>query len=115
MAAAAVDGAAAQRMARAVGSLFGRKEPTPTDAADFAATVTADLAHDTRSEIPRLAMPAIVIGGADDPFFPEPELRETAAAIPQAELRIYPNTGHGLPKRHGKRLQDDVLKFLAAP
>jgi pimeloyl-ACP methyl ester carboxylesterase len=60
-------------------------------------------------------VPAIVIGGADDPFFPEPVLKETAAAIPKAELRIYPNTGHGLPKRHGKRLQEDVLKFLAAP
>jgi pimeloyl-ACP methyl ester carboxylesterase len=57
---------------------------------------------------------AAVFGGADDPFFPEP-LRKTAAAIPRAELRVYPHSGHGLPKRHGKQLQEHVLKFLAAP
>ncbi|HEX2362678.1 MAG TPA: hypothetical protein VHI11_11445 [Jiangellaceae bacterium] len=63
-------------MARAVGSLFGGKASTPTDAADFVATVNADLAHDTTAELSRLEMPAIVIGGADDPFFPETELRD---------------------------------------
>ena len=113
LAAAAVDGAGAQRMARTFGSVFG-KAPTQTDVADFVATVDADLAHDTTAELSRLDMPAIVIGGADDPFFPEPVLRETAALIPQAELHVYSQTGHGLPKRHGKRLQEDVLKFLRA-
>jgi pimeloyl-ACP methyl ester carboxylesterase len=115
MAAAAVDGAGTQRLARAFGSLFGGKAPTPTAAADFVATVNFDLAHDTTDELSGLEMPAIVIGGADDPFFPEPLLRETAAAIPRAELRVYPHSGHGLPKRHGKQLQEHVLKFLAAP
>lgn len=115
LATAAVDGAGAQRVARAFGTLFGGKAPTTADAAAFIALVDADLAHDTSTELSRVDVPAIVIGGADDPFFPEPLLKETAAAIPQAELRIYPNTGHGLPKRHGKRLQEDVLKFLAAP
>ena len=113
MAAAAVDGATARRIARWFGSLSG-KPPTSTDAADFITAVEADLAHDTSSSLPGLDMPAIVIGGADDPFFPEPVLRETAAAIPRAELRVYPNAGHGLPKHHGKQLQDDVLAFLAA-
>jgi pimeloyl-ACP methyl ester carboxylesterase len=112
MAAAAVDGAGAQRMARVFGSLTG-KAPTSTDAADFIASVDADLAYNTMTELPQLDLPAMVIGGTDDPFFPESVLRETANAIPRAELRIYPETGHGLPKRHGKRLQDDVLSFLA--
>ncbi len=114
MATAAVDGAGAQRLARAFGSLVGGP-PTPADAADFVATVDADLAHDTTSKLSNLKMRAIVIGGADDPFFPEPVLRETAEAIPRAELRVYPGVGHGLPKHHGKQLQQDVLTFLAAP
>ena len=114
LAAAAVDGAGVQRLARAFGSLVGRP-PTPADAADFIATVDADLAHDTTSKLSSLKMRAIVIGGAADPFFPEPVLRETAEAIPRAELRVYPGVGHGLPKHHGKQLQQDVLTFLAAP
>ena len=113
MAAAAVDGAGVKRVARAFGALSG-KSPTPTDAADFVASVDADLAHDTRPELPGLMVPTMVIGGADDPFFPAPVLHETANAMPRAELRIYPETGHGLPKRHGKRLQADVLSFLGS-
>jgi pimeloyl-ACP methyl ester carboxylesterase len=113
MAAAAVDGATARRIARWVGSMSG-KPPTSTDAADFIAAVDADLAHNTTSTLRGLDVPAIVIGGADDPFFPDPVLRETADAIARAELRVYPRTGHGLPKHHGKRLQDDVLAFLAS-
>jgi pimeloyl-ACP methyl ester carboxylesterase len=111
--AAAIDGAGAQRAARAFGSLFGGKAPTPTDAADFITLVDADLDHNAVDDLARLDMPAIVIGGADDPFFPDSVLRQTAAAIPRAELRIYPDTGHGLPKHQGKRLQEDVLSFLA--
>jgi pimeloyl-ACP methyl ester carboxylesterase len=57
-------------------------------------------------------MPAIVIGGADDQFFPDPVPRETAAAKSRAELRIYTDAGHGLPKKDGKRVQQDVLEFL---
>ena len=93
--------------------MFGGKAPTPTDAADFITLVDADLDHNAVDDLARLDMPAIVIGGADDPFFPDSVLRQTAAAIPRAELRIYPDTGHGLPKHQGKRLQEDVLSFLA--
>ena len=31
-----------------------------------------------------------------------------------AQRQQWRHTGHGLPKRYGKRLQEDVLKFLAA-
>jgi pimeloyl-ACP methyl ester carboxylesterase len=112
LAAAAVDGAIGQRMAKVLGSLSGRA-PAPTEAADFVATVDADLDHNATSELPQLEMPVVVIGGAEDPFFPEPVLRETAAQIPQGELRLYPDAGHGLPKKHSKQLQQDVLGFLA--
>ena len=112
LAAAAIDGAVAQRMAKIFGSLAGRT-PSPTEAADFLITVDADLAHNTTARLGQLARPVLVVGGSDDPFFPEPNLRETAAAIPGSTLRIYPGLGHGLPKKAGRQLQDDVSAFLA--
>jgi hypothetical protein len=41
-------------------------------------------------------------------------VRAVAQHIALAELSIYPQTDTACPKRHGKRLQEDVLKFLAA-
>jgi pimeloyl-ACP methyl ester carboxylesterase len=114
LAAAAVDGKAAQRMARSVVSLTGDAAPSPVDAADFVTTIDAVRSHDTRAWLPTLAMPALVVGGAVDPFFPEASLRETARAIPDATVHVHADTGHGLPKRGGRRMQDEVLTFLAA-
>ncbi|RZT17455.1 TAP-like protein [Kribbella sp. VKM Ac-2569] len=57
-------------------------------------------------------MPTLVVGGSDDPFFPEPVLRATADALPPATLRIYPGHGHGLPKHRARQLQHDIHTFL---
>jgi pimeloyl-ACP methyl ester carboxylesterase len=112
LAAAAVDGRPAQWVARTVLSRTGRS-PTDEEAADFVATVSADLAHDTRDTLPGLRMPALVVGGAQDPFFPEPILRETAAAAPGSVLRIFPDHGHGVPKHCARRMQQQIAEFLA--
>jgi pimeloyl-ACP methyl ester carboxylesterase len=112
LAAAAVDGPVKQRLAGAVTSVFaGGRAPTPAEAADFRTLIDADLAHDTSERLAGLHVPTLVVGGSDDPFFPDLVLRATAAAIPDASLRVYPGVGHGLPKHHGRRLQDDVLAF----
>ena len=52
------------------------------------------------------------VGGAEDPFFPESYLRETAAAIPGACLQVVAGSGHGLPKHRGAQLQATVARFL---
>lgn len=114
MAAVAVDGRFGQRLAQAAGAvLSGGHRPDPADVADFRTVVDADLAHDTEPRLPTLTVPTLVVGGQHDPFFPEPVLRATAAALPHSTLRVYPGAGHGLPKQHGRRLQDDVHGFLA--
>ena len=56
-------------------------------------------------------MPTLVLGGRDDPFFPEPVLRATAAAIPGARVEVHAG-GHGVPKHHSRWLQDEVATFL---
>ena len=87
---------------------------TPSDPSDFLATLEADLGHDTTARLPELSAPTLIIGGGDDPFFPEPLLRETAGKIPDAELRVYDGVGHGVPKERKRRYEDDALAFLKA-
>jgi pimeloyl-ACP methyl ester carboxylesterase len=70
------------------------------------------LAHDTRAALPGLRVPTLVVGGALDPFFPEPSLRETARAIPGAELAVFPRGGHGVPKQRARAVQEAVAAFL---
>jgi pimeloyl-ACP methyl ester carboxylesterase len=112
LATAVVDGRFAQRLAGAVGALTGGKPPAGTDVADFLTTVDADLAHDATTDLAGLSRPTMVIGGAVDPFFPAESLHLTAAAIPGATLRVHDGVGHGLPKRHGRLLQEQILEHL---
>jgi pimeloyl-ACP methyl ester carboxylesterase len=113
MGAEVVDGPVLRRIARSVLSLTGRA-PTDTEAADFVTMTSAVLAHDTTAALPELRMPALVLGGSVDPFFPADALEATAAAIPDAELRILPGGGHGVPKQRSAVVQDAVAAFLGA-
>jgi pimeloyl-ACP methyl ester carboxylesterase len=112
LAAVAVDGPLLQRLARTVFRWSGRA-PSERQAADFTTTVAADLAHDTRTRLAALRAPTLVLGGALDPFFPADVLRETAAALPDAVLRVFPRNGHGVPKHRTGEVQDAVAAFLA--
>jgi pimeloyl-ACP methyl ester carboxylesterase len=111
LAAAAVDGPVAQLLARGALALAGRA-PTAQEAADFHTVVAAVLAHDTSRALADLAVPALVLGGADDPFFPEPFLRATAAAAPDATLGLFAGCGHGLPKQRARGMQDELVRFF---
>lgn len=51
---------------------------------------------DLRSELPRIRARTLVIGGAEDRVFPPEHSRAITAAIAGAELKIVPDTGHGL-------------------
>ncbi len=79
------------------------------------ATTSAVLAHDTTADLADLRMPALVVGGALDPFFPGAALEATAAAIPDAALRVFPRSGHGVPKQRSAAVQDAVAAFLGSP
>jgi pimeloyl-ACP methyl ester carboxylesterase len=110
--ASAVDGRTTQRLAWLLGG--SGRQPDPRDVADFEATVRADLRHDTSTALPQMSVPTLILGGRDDPFFPESVLRATAAAIPGAHVQVHTG-GHGVPKHHSRWLQDHVAAFLAHP
>ena len=107
--ASAVDGRTAQRLAKLMGG-SGRL-PDLRDVADFEATVRADLRHDTSAILSEMTLPTLVLGGRDDPFFPEPVLRATAAEISGAQVQVHAG-GHGVPKHHSRWLQEQVAAFL---
>jgi pimeloyl-ACP methyl ester carboxylesterase len=114
MASANVTSEANKRLARAFMAVFGRLVlGAPSDPSDFLTTLEADLGHDTTDRLPELSSPTLIIGGSDDPFFPESLLRETAGKIPGAELRVYEGVGHGVPKERKRRYEEDALTFLS--
>lgn len=53
-------------------------------------------------------VPALVIHGADDPLVPITGGRETADAIPGAELMVIEGMGHDMPKAIWPRLTDAI-------
>ncbi|WP_146103534.1 alpha/beta fold hydrolase [Nonomuraea solani] len=112
MAAIAVDGAAAQRVARLMGELTGGRAPSATEEGDFLVTVDAVLEHDARDRLPSMVTPTLLIGGAEDLFFPAASLRETADAIPGSTLNVHDRSGHGLPKNQASRMLAETLDFL---
>jgi pimeloyl-ACP methyl ester carboxylesterase len=115
MSAVLVTSAASKRLVRGLMRVFGSLvAPPPLYPDDFVTTMNADLAHDTTTLLPTLPMPTLVLGGEIDPFFPAPLLRETAELLPNAQLIVYPDAGHGLTKTHKGRFERDVLSFLAA-
>jgi pimeloyl-ACP methyl ester carboxylesterase len=114
MASVNVTSKASKRIASALMGTFGRFVlGAPSDPSDFLTTLKADLDHDTTGRLSGLSAPTLIIGGNRDPFFSENLLRETAARIPDAELRVYEGVGHGVPKERKRRYEDDVLAFLS--
>ncbi|KAB7738843.1 alpha/beta fold hydrolase [Parvibaculum sedimenti] len=52
---------------------------------------------DRREKLKNIAVPAVVLHGADDPLVPVEGGKDTAESIPGAELRIVPGMGHDFP------------------
>ncbi|KQR17658.1 hypothetical protein ASF78_00035 [Cellulomonas sp. Leaf334] len=52
-----------------------------------------------RDRLSDLAAPTLVVHGADDPLFPLAHGEALAREIPDAELVVFPDAGHGVPPR----------------
>ncbi|WP_294297012.1 alpha/beta hydrolase [uncultured Sphingomonas sp.] len=81
---------------------------SPTGAMRQMAAVLAD--GDRRERLRRITAPTTVIHGDADPLVPVEGGRDTAAAIPGADLVILPGMGHDLPLP----LIDDIADAIAA-
>ena len=96
------------KMTTEIGSLM-MALTAPDDPSDLIVTVEAEDKHDFRDRLSEIRAPTLVIAGAQDPFYTETLLRETAEGIPNARLILYPGKGHAPT---GEQFCHDVLAFL---
>ena len=64
---------------------------------------------DRRKRLRGVKVPTLVIHGADDPLVPVEGGKDTAAAIPGAQLKIIPGMGHDIPLA----LVDEIADAIA--
>jgi pimeloyl-ACP methyl ester carboxylesterase len=72
------------------------------------------LASDDADQLGRVAAPTLIIWGEHDGLFPREEQPLLAAAIPQARLTVYPETGHSPNWERPERVAADLEAFLDA-
>jgi pimeloyl-ACP methyl ester carboxylesterase len=73
----------------------------------------ACLTHDARAELGKIQAQTLVIGGEKDLALGGEASKVLAQHIPGAELKMYPQWGHGLYEEAGD-FNDVVLAFLDA-
>ena len=79
----------------------------PSDPSDGLVEIEAEDRHDFKERLAEIKVPALVIGGAEDYFYP---IRETAEGIPNAKLILYEGLGHDAIMK--RQFNEDVLAFL---
>lgn len=81
--------------ARGVGWISGpRIIPNATVAADLAATIEAEDGFDLAGCRSPILAPTLIIAGGRDRFYSPALFAETAALIPNSQLKVYPKKGH---------------------
>jgi 3-oxoadipate enol-lactonase len=83
-----------------------------TDPAVFIDACTALATLELRDQFARLAVPVLVMVGADDEATPPPMARELAASLPNAELAEMPGLAHVPQLQDKPRFAAAVAKFL---
>ena len=96
------------RIAVALASLL-MSLTAPDDPSDLIVTVEAEDRRAFKGRLAEMTAPTLVIDGAQDPFYTEALLRETAEGIPNDRLILSPGKGHAAA---GKQFERDVLSFL---
>jgi pimeloyl-ACP methyl ester carboxylesterase len=100
---------AASVLAPVMGRLFLSRRQ---DMGDFAVLLDALLAHNGWAELSRIECPVLILGGAEDVFYPPAMLREMGEQVPHARVVIYQGVGHGLVEFRKEDFERDVLAFL---
>ena len=74
---------------------------------------SAFMSHDVRADMPKIAVPVLVIHGTVDPTIPLSAGRKIAEAIPNAQLVEFDNVGHLPHLERTEEFNRIVLDFLA--
>jgi len=71
------------------------------------------MTRDLLPELPNISCPTLVLGGELDPITPVADSEDIAAAIPQAELRIFDGAGHGVFRDQPEEAIAVIREFVA--
>ena len=107
----------ASTLSRRLGALAGRfafGDTHPQFASDVLVEAEAEVACDARDVLPRISVPALLVCGDRDIYFPKDVYEETARLIPDCTLRMYAGQGHMRVVAH-KRVAADVLAVDQRP
>jgi len=106
----------------AAGKDFLQRLKERTDGRDKDITVSAFMAqlkalrawgHKTPADLSVIKQPVLVVNGDDDRMVPTPNSHDLARRLPNSQLIIYPDAGHGgLFQFHGEFVHS-TLEFLA--
>lgn len=102
---------------------FARAQPTEaerllamlraTTAEGYAGCCEAIGAFDARAELGRIAVPTLVIAGADDPATPPDMVREIADGVGGAEFLVVPDAAHLVNAERPEPVTDALAAHLA--
>ena len=67
---------------------------------------------DLFAELPKITCPTLVLGGELDPITPHADAEDIAAAIPNAELRIFEGAGHGVFRDKPEEARTVIREFV---
>jgi pimeloyl-ACP methyl ester carboxylesterase len=69
--------------------------------------------RDRTEDLHRIAVPALVLVGADDVITPPAEAQAMAALLPDAQLQVIADAGHLAPVENPEAVNEAMLRFLA--
>jgi 3-oxoadipate enol-lactonase len=67
---------------------------------------------DRRGDLPKIAVPTLVLVGEEDILTPPAESKDMAEAIPHARLEVIPQGGHMAPYENPSATNAAILRFL---
>ncbi len=68
--------------------------------------------HDGRDVLPHLAVPTMVVLGANDPFVPVQQVRKEASVIPDTHIEIIPDSSHYTAMEYPEAVARMVRRFV---
>jgi len=84
----------------------------PTPLHGYRCQAKAIMGHDTYDRLPRITTPTLVISGDADRLIPAENSRILSSRIPNAELVILENSGHGFITDAREKATGAILDFL---
>ena len=102
-----------KRVVPTLSRLVGRvRPPEPAEPRDVPISFDAVHDYDGTDRLGEIEPRTLVIGGTEDPFFPEEILRETHEGLPDSQLAMFSGARHGAFLERKKGFDNWVRKFL---